>query len=515
MQKFKPRIKLITHSQSGCNNRALFNDMPDYILGKYEVQLVESELFTELASDIDDSEIVITTHCTHTPKQGQINIELWHGFGPKTARVMEHKNRTFRNSLEHQYLHFKEINAITSFSPFCSYMVNGGFLASGHVYHITGMPRNDVLLKGKKTFDYLLDQDFSSNRVVFYAPTWREQVFNLEKSDGLKDWNNIFGFSDFDKKLFGEFLTENNIVLVIKLHPFEEELFSSKVTELLGENMYLLTNKKLEEKEVQLYELLGSTDMLVTDYSSIYIDYLLLNKPIMFIPMDMEEYENSRGLWLTPFEFWAPGPKAYNQEDLQMQMLCGLNEKKYYSDQRKDVSSLIHHFTDAGSSQRVWRMVDDLWEGKTQKNSQSFNVESAEIVLLKDSIKGKINVLCNEMKLDEAEELIKHLESEVGIDPDIQILKASIAYLKKDLHSGIWILREANLQFANNVEILFNLAFMYKLDGDLRKSLFYFEKLLSNTSQVHQIHSFQNYHNQIRENAILHVKEINKLLGVG
>ncbi|WP_315793791.1 CDP-glycerol glycerophosphotransferase family protein [Paenibacillus sp. BIC5C1] len=512
MKKFKPRIKLITHSQSGCNNRALFYDMPDYITKKYEVKLIEHEIYTEFNEEVDDSEIVVTTHCSYTPKQGQINVELWHGFGPKTLRVMEQKNRTIRNSLEHQYFHFKELNAMISFSPFCSYMLNGAFLASGHVYHVTGMPRNDMLLQGKKKFDCILDQDFSSKKVVFYAPTWRDQIFNLEKSDGSKDWSNVFGFSDFDKVGFGKFLTDNNIVLIIKLHPFEEELFSSKVTELLSDNMYLLTNKVLEEKDVQLYELLGSTDMLMTDYSSIYIDYLLLNKPVVFIPLDLKDYDDSRGLWLTPFDFWAPGPKTYTQLDLEVQMLRSLKENDYYYSQRKDVTNLIHYYTDASSSERVWNMIDDLWEGDNHNRSQEVNEESAEIVLLKNSIKSQINNLCGEFKLDEAEGLIKKLENQVGIDVDIQVMKASIAYLRQDFQSAIWILREANIRFANNIEILFNLAFMYKLDGDLRKSLYYFEKLLNCTIQE-QESNFQNYYNQIKENANIHLREINMLLG--
>nr|WP_282446246.1 CDP-glycerol glycerophosphotransferase family protein [Paenibacillus silvae] len=487
--------------------------MPDYIAKKYDVQLIESQLFTQLNHEIGDSEIVITTHCSHTPKKGQINVELWHGFGPKTARVMEQKNRTFRNSLEHQYLHFKEMNAIASFSPFCSYMVNGGFLASGHVYHVTGMPRNDVLLKGKKTFDFILDQDFSSKKIVFYAPTWREQIYNLEKSDGYKNWSNVFGFFDFNKRIFENFLVNNNIVLIIKLHPFEEKMFSSKVDELIGENMYLLTNTKLEEKNVQLYELLGSTDMLMTDYSSIYIDYLLLNKPIVFIPPDLKDYEDSRGLWLSPFDFWSPGPKTYNQEDLQVQMLYSLKDNEYYLRERNEVTNLIHYYKDASSSERVWEMIDRLWEGEDSNIRKEVKDESTEVALLKDSIKNQIHILCEELKLDEAEDLIKELENEIGIDLDIQIMKASIAYLKKDFYSAIWILREANINFANNIEILFNLAFMYKVDGDLRKSLYYFEKLLSLSIQNHES-PLMNYYNQIRDNANLHLEEINMLLGV-
>ncbi|MET3548132.1 CDP-glycerol glycerophosphotransferase (TagB/SpsB family) [Paenibacillus favisporus] len=481
---FKPRIRLLTHTRSGCNCRALYEKIPSYISEKYDVQLLDSDYYSEIPEEVADSEIVVTTHRDFYPRKHQFNIELWHGFGPKTTGAMEVPIKSMMSSREYLYSYFKHINAIASYSPFCSAMVNAGFHAIGEVYQVTGMPRNDVLFtsKGHEKLEVIFNRSFKTNKLVFYMPTWRDQYVNLNKSDGERVWNNIFDLLEFDYDSFDNFLKQNKIILIVKLHPFEESLVLEKINNLPSSNILFLTSTLLEINDLQLYELLNASDLLVTDYSSVYMDYLLLDKPVMFIPSDYKKYEETRGFWLTPYEFWAPGPKVTTQSEFENELVKSLEDKSYFKQQRNYVKSIVHHYKDDQSSTRVWKVIDDLWEGELKIQDPVFNYVDKDILLLRETIKSKINDMLNNNFLDNAAQSILEYENEVSNDPEILTLKASLNYLKSNINEAILFLRESYVIDPKNIDNLFNLGFMYKVDGDIRKSTFYFEKFISNAA---------------------------------
>lgn len=114
----------------------------------------------------------------------------------------------------------------------------------------------------------------------------------------------------------------------------------------------------LASKGVDLYEVLGATDLLITDYSSVYFDYLLLDKPIIFTPVDYKEYEENRGFLLSPYEEWTPGPKAITQKSLQMKIEEELKNKNQYQKMRRNIKGRVHQYQDAKSIQRVWDLIE-------------------------------------------------------------------------------------------------------------------------------------------------------------
>lgn len=72
----------------------------------------------------------------------------------------------------------------------------------------------------------------------------------------------------------------------------------------------------ITEKSMDIQELLMDTDILVTDYSSTYIDYLLLDRPVVFYNFDYHDYlEHDRGMYCD-YEKAAPGYKAETFEAL-------------------------------------------------------------------------------------------------------------------------------------------------------------------------------------------------------
>ncbi len=106
-------------------------------------------------------------------------------------------------------------------------------------------------------------------KVLIYLPTFRDG-----KSDFIK--NSKINFEELNK--IGE---SYNYLFIIKLHPTT----SKKILDLSR-----FSNIKLLDSKSDIYPILPFTDILISDYSSIFFDYLLLDKEIIFFPFDLKEY---------------------------------------------------------------------------------------------------------------------------------------------------------------------------------------------------------------------------------
>lgn len=78
-----------------------------------------------------------------------------------------------------------------------------------------------------------------------------------------------------------------------------------------------MTEEMLQKSGIQLYELVGLMDGLISDYSSIAVDYMLLDRPLGYVLTDLESYRNTRGFVFENPEAYMPGEKIYNLEDLK------------------------------------------------------------------------------------------------------------------------------------------------------------------------------------------------------
>jgi len=115
---------------------------------------------------------------------------------------------------------------------------------------------------------------------------------------------------------------------------------------------------------LDLYQVLPYTDVLITDYSSIYFDYLLLDKPIIFTPSDIEDYSRNRGLLLEPYDYWTPGPKCYDQDTLQYEISKSINDCEYYQRERLELKNIFHKYQDGKSTKRVTQFIERLLRDK-------------------------------------------------------------------------------------------------------------------------------------------------------
>ena len=287
-------------------------------------------------------------------------IELWHG---TPLKKMLHDSNLHR---ENNKLRTKIIDLKDRISPFTLLRCDAFIAASEETkeklvsafrgdkdrLHITGYPRNDALFDTEwltdNQCDYLggIKNKVAFKYVITYLPTYR----NLGKKE-------IDLFEKYGLKINAaqQMLRRLNAIFLIKAHSGKLNL--PTVGKNLG-RVYVPSNDELPD----IYPLLKETDILITDYSSVYFDYLLLNRPIIFTPFDIEEYTKGNGLYYD-YEEVTPGPKARDWPEV-FNFIQEALQNDCWKEEREAVCNRFNKFRDAESSKRVFEAIKEMLEGR-------------------------------------------------------------------------------------------------------------------------------------------------------
>jgi len=257
----------------------------------------------------------------------------------------------FQTSVWNKYgkaYQLQKYSYLTACSDVDSLMLASGFRASLDQIWITGMPRYDYLLsENNKDADLLEKHPYLNKKIVLYAPTWRDEG----------NQTHFFPFDDFSLKQLDEFLNENDIYLLIRGH---KESVNRKS---LNRDIDLFSLDRVIKAEQDVFsdvtELLPFVDVLITDYSSILVDFLLFDRPIGFIPYDLDEYSQTKGL-LLDFEQYTPGKKFYSMSDFVSGLQAYLSQPELDGEWRKKVKQIYHKFEQNGNCKRIVDCIDNL-----------------------------------------------------------------------------------------------------------------------------------------------------------
>ena len=215
----------------------------------------------------------------------KIFVCLWHGIPMKTIGLLN-KESTIKNQnkKDFNWTHFLVSSEIER-----EIMKKSWKLSDDEII-IKGYPRNEYLLKNKKN-ELLKNEirnrienklDFKPTKIIMYAPTYR----SIEPTK-------FFPFDDFEIKVLEEYCEQNDVLFILRTHINEyndDQDGLMKLNNLLESKYFILGNDFIE---MQNYLLI--TDMLISDYSGSFFDFLLMDKPIYIIPYDYSEYEKRRG----------------------------------------------------------------------------------------------------------------------------------------------------------------------------------------------------------------------------
>lgn len=163
-----------------------------------------------------------------------------------------------------------------------------------------GLPRMDYYFENHDLYkiksDFLSKNNISQDKkVVLYAPTFRDEA----------EYNNVFNYLDLEK--FNQELGDE-YVLALRLHPKIKDFYKGDIK---ANGKYIDVSDYENEQELMLF-----SDILITDYSSIMIEFAALNKPIVFFTYDLDSYlANERGFYYD-FKSTVPGPIVYTSDEL-------------------------------------------------------------------------------------------------------------------------------------------------------------------------------------------------------
>ena len=281
------------------------------------------------------------THSTNAVKNirsGQEVVFIGHGYAIKNKKKEEAPKTDFTYALA-----IGE-NAIEAQSKFLG--------CNKELFLPLGLPRNDLLLANnmpgaKNPFVY--NKKFK--KLIIWMPTFRKSYYDLLSEDNC-DTETGLPIYETVQSLFelNEFLEGVGCLIILKIHMLQQEkdVYNNRFS-----NIIILKNSDLYKHDLQLYEVVGKTDALLTDYSSVSVDYLLLNKPIGYIISDIDCYNDGRGFTSEEPTDLMPGNLIRGQEDFISFVFDVLNGKDCYKEQRELLKNRLHAAKEGNSCELI------------------------------------------------------------------------------------------------------------------------------------------------------------------
>lgn len=272
----------------------------------------------------------------------QVYVRLWHGCGYKDKTSLDGTHKVFDVA-----------------------MVPGPLFIKTKA-HFWNIDENDIISLGYPRFDWLkrkseLASSFVSQlrgdaeKAIIWMPTFRNDKNGLYKETS--------GLSSFplvkDRSLWfqiDQVCKQFNVVLLVKLHMFQTA-YDIPFHEMT--NIKELKDDDYSNRGLALYEVLSETDALISDYSSVAIDYLVLDRPIAFCLDDFELYKQNRGfVFENPLQY-MPGHHLYKVDDLKSFIHDVAVGNDVHADDRRNVRSVAIKESEC-YCETVWNKITSL-----------------------------------------------------------------------------------------------------------------------------------------------------------
>ena len=254
-------------------------------------------------------------------RKGQEICQLWHAAGAYKKFGFSRAGNSENIKIHPGYR--KYAKAITS-SDFIRKNYAEAFDISIDKVQATGVPRTDIFFDEdyiQKTREEIYRDYpiFKEKKVILFAPTYR----------GLRAADAAYDFDMINPDILFQGLSDE-YVFVFKWHPATYNNLKREDRELFDTEKYGNFFMDLSQNR-DINDLLLVTDVLITDYSSVIFDYLLVDKPIVYYAYDLEKYEGGRGLYYQ-FEDYCYGRVSRNIDEL----IENIRAEDYCADKRAE-----------------------------------------------------------------------------------------------------------------------------------------------------------------------------------
>lgn len=190
---------------------------------------------------------------------------------------------------------YKRYDIITASCMECSNIYEKAFLNSNT--RILGFARNDIFYRKE-----LLEKDYERKisitgykKIISYVPTFRD----------IETGKVPFTETGLNKLI--NYLKKNNYIFLIKKHPYDTTLYVSNYHPFI---------RDISSETDDIMQLLAITDILITDYSSVFFDFMLSGKPVIYYSYDYNEYMATCRDMYYDFKHTIPGPFAESENEL-------------------------------------------------------------------------------------------------------------------------------------------------------------------------------------------------------
>lgn len=254
------------------------------------------------------------------------HVELWHGvplkkimYDDKYNKSVDVRESQLKTLLKNKMN--KKHYVIATSKKIKEIYISAFRLEDERILNL-GQPRNDVFFNNDIE-DINFPKEFKNKKVILYMPTHRNEGKSKLKITEIMDLPKL-----------NKICKDNNYIFLIKKHYYHIDE-QENIDEY--ENIIDIT-KEIYDSQL----LLKYAEILITDYSSCYIDYLLLNKPIIFYNFDYKNYiMNDREMY---FEYSkvTPGKKVINYLELEDEILNLISNRDIYKQERERVRSIFY-----------------------------------------------------------------------------------------------------------------------------------------------------------------------------
>jgi CDP-glycerol glycerophosphotransferase len=293
------------------------------------------------------SDVVCFTHGLYgspDPQRGRVFINLWHGDGPKRTENPKFAARPGATGIVGQTRLWGEKKAAELGMPASSVLVVGNPRIDDFAEPMTAEQRRALV-------------ELLGPRFILWMPTYRDS-----NGAGFREWSDGRRLSDTGEMAS---LAEqarsaaalHGITLAVKPHPMDRDVYAG-VPGLLS-----VDDEALHRLGLSLYQVLGASEALITDYSSVWTDYLVVDRPVLLLCPDYEEYAATRGFNVPDLRAVAPGPLVEDAAALEGFIADVAAGRDPFRERRIALVDEIGAVREPGASGRLWEAVTRLRAG--------------------------------------------------------------------------------------------------------------------------------------------------------
>lgn len=255
--------------------------------------------------------------------KNRIVYHLGHGIPLKNI-IMAEEGISLLKKIN-RYLRVRNFTHALVTSDFIKGVIENAFRNKKMEFIVMGQPRNDNLfIREPHKLENYLNVLSKEEKYILYSPTWRPY-----------ENTKIFPFMDFSIEDLNQFLDENKITICVRKHPYYDIEIPKEIKK--SKRIQYLNNDKISDIMPYLNQFSG----LITDYSSIYLDFLLLDLPMIFINNDQNKYEEIVGFSFD-YDLHTPGPKVKTQLNFINELYHLLKDETYFRKERDKVNLKIN-----------------------------------------------------------------------------------------------------------------------------------------------------------------------------